>query len=277
MKNNLVEIINDDLFIGTWRLSKVFDVEHRSLKQTIRNNINDVIEVGEIEPKTRTVDRELTALDYRKKQKTYDISNVVSHKKKPTKFGPPIHEYLLNEPQATFVVLLLKGQYKTDKVSLVTKFKKHITSEFFRQRRALSKLLVQKQNAEWLQKRAEGKLERRVETDTIKEFVEYSKDQGSKKAGKYYMIISKMENQSLFNLDYISQKYPNIRDIAEGFQLTSLQVADRIVAKAIKDGMEEKLNYKDIYIKARDNVQQFAQVIGKTPLQLTISNHKLLN
>jgi phage regulator Rha-like protein len=244
-KNEVVVYIKDnDLKVGTGTLSKGFGVEHRALKRLV--------------------------MKYKNEFETWGLIATPLPKVDPENKGRRLEEYELNEPQATYLSTLLTNN------ETVRRFKHILVEEFFRLKKILGKLLAQKQNAEWLQKRQEGKEERRLETDTIKEFVEYAKGQGSQSADKYYMIISKMENKTLFYLDYLSQKYPNIRDIAQGFQLTSLQVADRIVAKAIKEGMEQKLSYKDIYLKAKENVEQFAKIIGKTPLQLAIDEHILL-
>ena len=251
--NDLIEYIDRDLYIGTWKLSKLFKAEHRVLKNLVYKYRKDFEEVGEISLKKRPTSAFL---------KGESLAKI-----KP-KIGRPVIEFLLNEPQATYLIILLRNQ------DIVRKFKKHITIAFFKQRKLIAKLLTQKQNVEWLQKRAEGKLERRVETDTIKKLVEYAKALGSKSADTYYMNISKMENHALFHLDYITQKYPNIRDVAEGFQLDSLKMADRIVAKAIKEGLEKKLHYKDIYKLAKNNVLQFAKVLGKTPLQISINETK---
>jgi len=265
-KDCIVEIIDNDLYVSSWRLSQVFKVEHRSLKKTIMCHLQDITEVGEIDPKTRSVVEQ-------ENSKLLAISN----RKKICKKGPPIQEYLLNEPQATFVLLLLKGKYKTDIVDNIVRFKKFIAKEFFRQRKIISKLLVQKQNAEWLAKRDARKLDRRVETDAIKSFIEYAKAQGSHNAEKYYIAISKMQNNSLFCLEYLEQKFPNLRDIVDSTQLNTLQTADRIVAKAIKEGMKEKLSYKDIYTIAKDRVIQFSEIIGKTPLQQIMQSQQRLS
>lgn len=270
MNKNLVttkdiEIINNELYIGSFRLSQMFEVEHRSFKRTIQNNIKEVNEMG---------------VEMEGKDGIGFVNSILETRnaklKKKVSGGRPVQEYLLNEPQATFAVLLLRGQYKTlEGKKKVVQFKQHLTTMFFKQRKLLNKLLVQKQNADWLQKREEGKLERRLETDTIKDFIEYAKGQGSKNSEKYYMLISRMENHTLFSLNYLAQRYPNIRDIAQGFQLTTLQTADMIVAKALKEGMEEKLHYKDIYLKAKENVEQFVKIIGKTPLQIALEDSGL--
>jgi phage regulator Rha-like protein len=263
-KNSMVEFIDGDLYTSSWQLCQLFDIEHRSLRKTIQNNLQDLKEIGEIELKEREIS-----------------GNIIPtfKQKKIRETGRPVVEYLLNEPQATFILLLLKGKYKKDRTKIInniTKFKKFIATEFFRQRRIISKLLVQKQNVEWLAKRDAGKLDRRVETDTIKSFVEYAKAQGSHNAEKYYMIISKMENQTLFCLEYLEQKFPNLRDVVDSTQLNTLQTADRIIAKAIKEGMESKLPYKEIYVLAKDRVTQFSTIIGKTPLQQIMQSQQLL-
>jgi hypothetical protein len=152
-------------------------------------------------------------------------------------------------------------------------FKKFLTKEFYRQRRLIQKLLVQRQNADWLEKRNAGKIDRRVETDAIKEFIEYAKSQGSQNAPKYYMVISKMENKSLF-LNLIEIAFPNLRDVVSGISLTKLQMADRIVAKALKEGMENKMHYKEIFLLAKARVESFADLVGKD--EILIEQQKVI-
>jgi phage regulator Rha-like protein len=238
MPSPLVIIKNESLLVRTSDLSKGFGVEHRDLKNIINK--------------------------YKTEFEEWGVIAFEMHKPTSKKGGRPIDDFLLNEEQATYLCTLLRNH------DMARSFKRTLTREFFRQRRFLIKLLSQKQNREWLEKREAGKIERRLETDTIKEFVDYAKSQGSCNAEKYYMIISKMENNSLFALDFIGQKFPNLRDILDGFALDSLKMADHIVAKSLKDGMLEKLNYKDIYKKCRDCVEQYAKLMGKTPLRLTL-------
>ncbi|MBP7632858.1 Rha family transcriptional regulator, partial [Candidatus Ozemobacteraceae bacterium] len=117
----------------------------------------------------------------------------------------------LNEEQTTFLGSLLRN---TDRV---VDFKARLTREFFRMRSALSVLSAQKQNAEYLERRTAGKLTRRTETDTIKRFVEYAKNQGSQHAERYYANISKMKNQALF---FLGEKFDNIREMLTTHQLS---------------------------------------------------------
>jgi hypothetical protein len=239
-KEILVYLKNNDLKVGTGRLSKGFGVEHRALKKLIVKYKNEFEEWGLIASPMQKVD--------------------------PQNKGRRLEEYELNEPQAAYLSTLLTNN------ELVRKFKHFLVNEFFRQRKLLSKILAQKQNNEWLEKREQGKIERRLETDTIKEFVSYAFSQGSKNAKTYYMNISKMENTTLFNLDMLELKYPNLRDLLEGYQLTTLQNADRIVARALKEGMKQQSYYKDIYKLAKLRIEGFVQLIGKTNILKVISN-----
>jgi hypothetical protein len=114
------------------------------------------------------------------------------------------------------------------------------------------------------------------EINKIKEFIEYAKSQGSKSAEKYYMIISKMENESLINIEILEMHFKNVRDVVEGLSLDLLKMADLIVANALKEGMISNMFYKDIYTLARDRVEAYSLLMGKKPKRL-LSSTKLLN
>lgn len=241
MNKSILTIKDGDLFIGSWDLSRNFAIEHRALKKLVVKYKSEFEDVGSIAPAMQRIN--------------------------PKKRGGVVEEFLLNEPQATYLTTLLTNN------ETVRKFKAFLTKEFFRQRKLLYKLIysaeVQRQNAEWIQKRSEGKLERKLETDTIKAFVQYAKHQGSQNAERYYANITKMENNALF-MDYLEQKFPNLREVVNGFALDSLKMADRIVGKALKDGMEAQLPYKEIYLLAKERVETFATVLGKTPIQMIL-------
>ncbi len=241
MDSTLVIVKDNDVFTTTLIMSKGFEVEHRVILRLFKKFKSDFESIGVI----------------------------ASFVQKPTtpKGGRPTEEICLNEHQAMYMGTLVANNERC------RKFKMQLTSQFIKQRSLLMKLLTQKQNAEWLEKRASGKIERRMCTDTIKKFVEYCKEQGSENAEKYYMIISKMENNTLFHLDYIELEIPNIRDAVSGFALDSLKMADHAVARAIDEGMEKKMDYKDIYKLAKTRVEGFSSIIGKTPLSVAICDN----
>ena len=62
----------------------------------------------------------------------------------------------------------------------------------------------------------------------------------------------------------IQEKFKNIRDVLTGQQLQVLRSADQIVIKAIKEGMSKNMNYKDIYVLAKERIEIFSSIIPKT-------------
>lgn len=169
--------------------------------------------------------------------------------------GRPATFCYLDEEQSTFLITLMRNS------DVVVKFKLRLTREFYRMKKIISDLACQRQNTEWLETRNTGKQKRRIETDTIQRFVEYAISQGSQNAARYYANISTMQNKSLF---LIEQKFKNIREILNLQQLSIVVCADEIVTKALDDGMEQGLNYKDIYQLAKKRIELFAEVHGKT-------------
>lgn len=127
---------------------------------------------------------------------------------------------------------------------------------------------LQRHNQAWIEARESGKLERRVETDTIQVFVDYAHRQGSKNAGKYYVSISTMENRALF---FVEQKYPNLREVLGTAQLNTVQTADRIVSKALQDGMDQGLHYKDIYKLAKSRILGYADLVGRSSVPCALA------
>jgi phage regulator Rha-like protein len=169
--------------------------------------------------------------------------------------GRPVRIAWLDEWQFLFLATLMRNSSK------VLDFKQKLTKEFIRQRKLITRLLSQRQNADWIEKREQGKLSRREGTDTIQKFVEYAKAQGSTKPDMYYVSLSKMENKALF---IVQDKFPNLRDILDGMQLMIVASADIAVAKALQDGMDRSLPYKEIYVLAKERLEQFAEIVGKS-------------
>lgn len=177
---------------------------------------------------------------------------------KKNKKGHPTEFYYLNEEQTTLLITLMRNDPKNN---IIINFKIDIIDEFFRMRKILLNLSMQKVNQEWLENRSKGKISRLKETNTIKIFIEYAKMQGSKNAEKYYITLTNMENKALF---LIEQKFKNLREVLNINQLDEAKQADEIVLKALNDGMENKMHYKDIYKLAKKRVELFASLKGKS-------------
>ena len=129
---------------------------------------------------------------------------------------------------------------------------------------AMENALLNQQNLSWQQQRLDGKVARRLETDTISRFVEYATSQGSKSARMYFMQITKMTHQALFLVKQSSPK--PFREMLDSMQLSFLTTAEYLVHQALEDGMAAALNYKDIYAMARDRVTYYVEQLPRQRL-----------
>ena len=95
---------------------------------------------------------------------------------------------------------------------------------------------------------------RRVETDAIKEFIEYAKNNGSSSSERYYMIITKATNEIL-GIE------KGQRDSLTASQLEHLAMVERVIASTLMQGIEKGMNYKDIYKLASSKARQVYNVV----------------
>lgn len=106
----------------------------------------------------------------------------------------------------------------------------------------------------WLTQRYQGKVARISETDTIKKFVSYATEQGSKSAQFYYKHITTATYKAL-GLMY--QRKPKLRDSMNLYEIAELLLAERIAKNSLKKYMELGRNYKDIYESVKDDLMMF--------------------
>lgn len=222
---NIVELKNNVPVVSTLELAKGFNVQHQAIMKLVR----------------KYEDR-----FQRKRSFGFQI-----HKSG----GRPTSFCTLDEEQSLFLISLMRNS------EIVVEFKDKLSSEFTRMKNALLSIAANQKNEEWLEKRERGKVSRLEETDAIKLYVEYAKSQGSKNAQKYYMIISKMENKALF---FLEQKFPNLRSALQGHQLETIASADRIVARQLKQCVDDGKPYKDGYQMAKKAIESFSELIGKS-------------
>jgi len=194
-----------------------------------------------------------------------DFSGIEFHKYKKEKgAGRAAEVAYLSELQATILITLMKNSPE------VIDFKVKLAKAFFKQRKILQQIMIQKENEEWLIKRSETKVMRRECTDVIQEFIEYAKEQGSKSAEKYYMNFSRMELTGLF---LIEQKYPSARDVMSIRQLNLIEMADEAVSISLKESMANKIPYKECYQIAKEKICLLAKIFPKSPLPLLLANN----
>ena len=155
---------------------------------------------------------------------------------------------------------------------------------FYQCESALKKLSSQQNKLDWKAARGRSIRPQLEKTDTIKIFVEYAYAQGSKSAHTYYENIQKMEYNALFeggydHLKLLSMAFPNIKtlkDLLSENQLFTLINADMIAEKALKDGMNSRMDYHDIFKLAKKRVLDFVELIGKSPIFDLQNNTKTL-
>ena len=238
--NDLVIIKNDVPVVSTFDLfSKMGYKEHRMLKKVITENLAAFEEFGFLQLQVQ----------------------------KPTKKegGRPSESYLLNEDQFILLVLLAKNSPESVELKI------RVSREFKRMKRTIANLLAQRQDPSWQNVRSDGKAVYLQKTDVIKQFVDYATAQGSVSASKYYMQLAKMENNALF---FIEAKYSNLREIMTIKQLMQVATADDVIEKAIKEGMEAGMHYKDIYTLAKERIVSFANIIGRSFIHDLQLEHK---
>ncbi len=192
------------------------------------------------------------------------------------KIGRPEKYALLNEAQSIFLLTLSRNSDR------VVDFKLNLTISFDKYRKRdllLARQSERKAQLEYQQARAESKITRKEETDTIKKFVEYAFAQGSKNAKKYYVNITQMENKALFYFEQAIEKPNNLREWLDRMQLTQLAVAENLVNKILIECMDKGMYYKDIYKIIKEKVEIYATCIGKSPILLCLpeyNDNKLL-
>ena len=243
---HIVEIHNKEPRAGSKILSNGFEIEHRALIQMLSKYKVDFLEFGSIEV-------------IRNKKTTY-ILNVgcwADETSKSTGGRGAAAEYFLNEDQTNFLGMLLRNS------EVSVKFKKALVKDYARCKKLLRDLGKHQTTEEWQKQRIDGKKERRLETDNIKQFIEYARLQGSTNSDRYYEAFSKMENAALF---IVAGKFKNLRNNMSSSQLLVIGMADQIVKKAIDDGIKAGLPYKEVFQLGKQRILQYATLCGQSEI-----------
>jgi len=106
-------------------------------------------------------------------------------------------------------------------------------------------VLTELQSSEWQALRTQSKAARRIETDSVQEFIEYAKAQGSKNASRYYSNLTKLVNKAAGITS---------RNLATGTQLNTVMFLERMIGDALRQGMSRGMDYKDIYDLCKSKV-----------------------
>lgn len=119
--------------------------------------------------------------------------------------------------------------------------------------RAMEKLIAEMATPLWQDTRAGGKEARKAEGEVIARFIGYARSQGSRNADRYYTNLSRLANEAAGITD---------RNQAHGRALALLQLAETVIAAALREGMAAGLPYKDVFRQARERVQSLVSIPG---------------
>ena len=123
----------------------------------------------------------------------------------------------------------------------------------------MEKILLQQQNSEWLTTRELWKAIRLQATDTIKDFIEYAKEQGASSGVKfYYANLTKAEYKALKLLQH---NKPKTRDTLDKMELFHLTVAENMLKGVIVEEMKKGTHYKEIYLLCKLALDKFADTL----------------
>lgn len=155
-----------------------------------------------------------------------------------------------------FMSLIMNTNVTPEKKTLLYSVQNEFINAFEMMEEIILRQEVNKNNLEWNKSREQGKQIRLETTDTIKEFIEYATNQGSKSANMYYKHFTNAEYKAL---GFIQQAKPNLRDTLDLMQLHQLILAEDLTKRCIKKYMKENLHYKEIYILVKQDIENFAK------------------
>jgi len=230
MKTDLVFTQRDEVYTSSKIVAEKLEVHHRDLLRTIEKIIE-----------RQKSNAQHSALKYPQKF----IESTFTNKQNRT-----YKCYLMNEQAFMKLAMHLSGYEKAEVVQ----------DQMIEAFSMMKQALLNHQNQSWISKREQTKVIRKEETNTIKEFVEYAKERGSKNADRYYANITKMTYKAL-ELLVQTEKGKPLRDTLSTIGLGFLMVLEERARQAIEDGMRRELPYREIYAYARDEVMKLAENI----------------
>ncbi len=158
--------------------------------------------------------------------------------------------WLINESGLYSLIL-------SSKLPSAKMFKRWVTSEVLPSIRKTGeyKLPNPQDDPRWLPTRLHGKETRKQETDVIKDFIVYAREQGSKRPDVgYYSKLSIIANLA------VGLPKKNGRDKATVFQLNNLDLVENIIKNVIAKGLNESKSYKEIFLDIDAWIEDFLRI-----------------
>lgn len=178
-----------------------------------------------------------------KYEKAFEDFGKVRFEMEPLPSGQKEKIYILNEPQAMFLMTLLRN----DGVGgIVVSFKSRLVSEFVRMR----KFIIEKQSKVWFELREDNKQNRLKETDVIKQLVEYAREQGSVHPDKLYLVYTKLAKTIVSG----KREFIGISD------LSTLTLIESVILQTIRIDMSMGMHYKEIYKDCKEKIDKLSAI-----------------
>lgn len=233
MKNELVHSTKKEVYCDSRVIAEKFGKQHQNILKKIDNLIIDL--------------------------EILDTQNVVPKKYNKTEMfkerdhfyrGQNFRYFEMNRSAFSLFVMSFTG-----KKALT--WKRKFNDAFYQ----MEQVLLRQSNLEWQKEREQGKQIRLEFTDEIKTFVEYATNQGSTHANKYYIALTKLQYKALGLIEKNEKINKQFRNTLDVMELSSLLSAERVARKALIDGIEQGLHYKDVYQLAKQRVFQLADIM----------------
>jgi Rha family phage regulatory protein len=221
----LVEVKNGEVFCDSQMVAEKFDHKHLYIVGTIEKLLAR---------QARVKGSTLLPLKFKEIEREYR--------------GQKFKAYLMDRRAFTALAMDFKG----DKAF---KWRLDFIDAFFVMEQRLVTEETNKKNATWLNQREQGKLVRLTAMDTVKDFIEYAKSQGSQNAQFYYKHITQVCYKCL---QLIEAKRPKLRDTLDMLQLNQLMIAEVVAERSIRKHMAEGEHYKTIFTLVKQDLERFA-------------------
>jgi len=140
-------------------------------------------------------------------------------------------------------------------------------ASFLKAFNSMEKILLQQQNESWRQARLEGKRGRDELTDAIQKLVNLAKSQGSRNAGRYYEVFTKLIYKKTFGAKTVPDGF---RDQLTDGDLKRLQIVEKQVALWIEGMIDDVNDYHVPYIVVKEKLDSLVSLMEMEPVRIAV-------
>jgi len=225
----LVELKNKESVCDSSELARNLNVKHAKVVQAIDRLLTDFPDLRVPSSHSKPIEKHwIEEREYR---------------------GQKYTAYLMNREFFS----LLMGRFTT---KAARQAQRRFNAAFYEMERMLIANIKNGTDTEWLEQRKKARAQRLEETDVIKDFVEYAKEQGSQNAKWYYKCYTTATYKAL---SLMENKRPALRDTLSIMELSQLTIAEVIAKNSICKYMAEGEHYKTIFTLVKNDLEQFAE------------------